>query len=62
MASERHHEALRNVTLDDGWLGRGNQILVRRKALQIRTLAARWEHHRKLAKNQVPEESGASEV
>jgi putative transposase len=68
--SERYHEALRNVTPDDVWFGRREGILARRKALQIRTLVARREHYRQLAKskaaglvkNQEDEESGTSGV
>ena len=60
--SERYHEVLRNVTPDDVWFGRREQILARRKTLQIRTLVARREHYRRMVKNQVAEESGTPKV
>jgi hypothetical protein len=60
--SARYHEALKNVTPDDVWFGRSEQIRARRKALQIRTLVARREHYRQSVKNQVAEESGTPGV
>ncbi len=63
--SGRHREALKNVTPDDAYLGRREQILARRKALQIRTLVARCEHYRQSMRNQVSqvsEESGTPGV
>jgi len=50
------------VTPDDVWFGRREQILARRKALQIRTLVARREHYRRMVKSQGTEESGAPGV
>jgi putative transposase len=60
--SQRYHKALRNVTPDDVWFGRREQILARRKALQIRTLVARREHYRRMVKTQRTEESGTPGV
>lgn len=60
---ERYHEALSNVTPDDVWFGRrDDNILARRRALQIRTLVARREHYRRMVDNQLTEESGTPGV
>ena len=45
-------EALEHVTPDDVHFGRRRAILARRKALHIRTLAARREDYRKLARTE----------
>jgi putative transposase len=60
--SERYHEALHNVTPDDVWFGRREEILARRKALQIRTLVARRERYRRLRGRCQSTETGTPEV
>jgi len=42
----RLHEALRNVTPDDVWCGRREEILARRRALKVKTLLARRYYNR----------------
>ena len=39
-------EALKNVTPDDIWFVRREEILARRKALKVKTLLARRYHNR----------------
>ncbi len=45
--AQRYHEALKNVTPDNVYFGRREQILSRPKALQIRTLIPRREAYRR---------------
>jgi hypothetical protein len=61
-SSERYHEALHNVTLDGVWFGRRDQIIARRRPLQIRALVARREHYRQSVKNHAAQESGTPGV
>jgi len=44
----RLHEALKNVTPDDVWYGRREEILARRRALKVKTLLARRYYNRGL--------------
>jgi transposase InsO family protein len=59
---ERYHEALKNVTPDDAYIGRREAILARRKALRIRALVARRENCRKLARREQHARAGTPEV
>ncbi len=43
-----YHEALGNVTPDDVYYGRSEQILMQRKEEKRRTLQVRLKHNRKL--------------
>ena len=54
--------AFRNVTPDDVWFGRREEILARRSRLQIGALVARREHCRRRAKRQANQGLGTSEV
>jgi len=56
----RYHEALKNVTLDDVYLGRRKAVLPRRTAFEIWPLVARRENHRKLARTEQDERAGST--
>jgi len=60
--SHRYHEALHNVTPDDAWLGRREEILARRKALEVWTLIARRELYRRVRGRRKDTETGTPEV
>ena len=59
---ERYHEALHNVTPDDVYFGRREAIVARRKALQIRTMVARREKYRKLARREQYSRAGTPDL
>ena len=58
----RLHEALKNVSPDDVWYGRREEILSRRRALEVKTLLARREHYRRRRGQYKDTGSGTPEV
>jgi transposase InsO family protein len=47
----RLHEALKNVTPDDVWFGRREEILARRRALKVKTVLARRYYNRGISQD-----------
>jgi len=59
---QRYHEALKNVTPDDVYLGRREALLARRKALQVRTFVARRERYRRMGESSENAGAGTPKV